>query len=113
MASPGAGANIIKTGLNIYLAGTGLQQFFILIFLWLMIEFNRRMVSWGAAGAAFNSVGKKSWKPLHFTLYGVLTCISIRIIYRIAEFAGGVTPSNPIPFHEVSICAMSLDVTRR
>lgn len=24
----------------------------------------------------------------------------MRIVYRIAEFAGGVTPSNPIPFHE-------------
>jgi hypothetical protein len=24
----------------------------------------------------------------------------VRIIYRIAEFAGGITPSNPVPFHE-------------
>jgi hypothetical protein len=26
--------------------------------------------------------------------------VQIRIAYRISEFAGGVTPSNPVPFHE-------------
>lgn len=110
MASPGASASTVKTGLNIYLAGTGIQQFFIFVFLWLMIEFHRRMASWGPQGAAYSTVNKKSWKPLHFALYGVLACISIRIIYRIAEFAGGITPSNPIPFHEVSVHVTSPNI---
>ncbi|KAI1864074.1 hypothetical protein JX265_007370 [Neoarthrinium moseri] len=100
MASPGADPNIVKTGLNVYLAGTSLQQFFIILFLWLMIEFHVRCNSWGVSGAAEQGPRKRSWKPLHFALYSVLTCISVRIIYRIAEFAGGITPSNPIPFHE-------------
>lgn len=103
MASPGASANIIKAGLNVYLAGMSFQQFFIVVFLWLMIEFHIRCNSWGAGGAAESGAGKRSWKPLHFALYGVLVCITIRIIYRIAEFAGGITPSNPVPFHEVSV----------
>ncbi|KAK6076447.1 RTA1 domain-containing protein [Seiridium cupressi] len=100
MASPGASANIIKTGLNVYLAGMSFQQFFIVVFLWLMIEFHIRCNSWGPGGAAEQGAGKRSWKPLHFALYGVLLCITIRIIYRISEFAGGITPSNPVPFHE-------------
>ncbi|KAI4595318.1 hypothetical protein KJ359_006992 [Pestalotiopsis sp. 9143b] len=100
MASPGAGADTIKTGLNVYLAGMGFQQFFILLFLWLMIEFHIRCNSWGPGGAASYGAGKRSWKPLHFALYGTLTAITVRIIYRIAEYAGGIKPSNPIPFHE-------------
>ncbi|XXH06050.1 hypothetical protein Hte_012495 [Hypoxylon texense] len=68
MASPGAGPNIIQISLDIYLAGMGLQQFFIVVFLVLMITFHR-------------------W-------------VETRIIYRIEEFAGGITPSNPVPFQE-------------
>ena len=30
----------------------------------------------------------------------------VRIIYRICEFAGGITPSNPIPFHEAYAYAL-------
>lgn len=26
--------------------------------------------------------------------------VQVRIIFRIAEFAGGITPDNPVPFHE-------------
>lgn len=29
-----------------------------------------------------------------------LTLPKVRIVFRIVEFAGGVTPSNPVPFHE-------------
>ncbi|SPQ23522.1 188dcaef-3bc2-413c-a467-a8a255d564fa [Thermothielavioides terrestris] len=54
MASPGASANIIQIGLNIFMGGMGLQLLFILV----------------------------------------------RIIFRMAEFARGITPDNPVPFHE-------------
>ena len=30
----------------------------------------------------------------------------VRIIFRMVEFAGGVTPSNPIPFHEAYTYAL-------
>ncbi len=110
MASPTAGADIIRTGLNIYLGGTALQQFFIVVFLGLMIAFQRRC----AQHERFD--GKRGWRPLLFALYGALGCITVsclgpvfgsfshslqvRVIFRIAEFAGGITPSNPVPFHE-------------
>jgi hypothetical protein len=77
MASPGADPNTIKIGLNIYLAGMSFQQFFIVIFLWLMIEFHLRCNSWGPGGAAAGGASKRSWKPLHFSLYAVLTCITV------------------------------------
>jgi len=33
-------------------------------------------------------------------IHAVADTPQIRILFRIAEFAGGVTPSNPVPFHE-------------
>ncbi|KAK4153966.1 RTA1 like protein-domain-containing protein [Chaetomidium leptoderma] len=98
MANPGSSADVIKIGLNIYLTGVGVQQFFIILFVGLMYAFQRRCTQ--ARGTGFGHDGKKSWRPLLFAQYGVLTCITVRIIFRIAEFAGGVTPSNPVPFHE-------------
>ena len=35
-----------------------------------------------------------------------LTPAKMRIFYRIAEFGGGITPSNPIPFHEAYAYAL-------
>jgi hypothetical protein len=75
MAGPGADPNTIKTGLDLYLAGVSLQQFFILVFLWLMIEFHVRCNSLGPELG--NAAGQRSWKPLHFALYGVLACITV------------------------------------
>ncbi len=117
MASPSSTAEIVKVGLNIYLSGMALQQFFILLFLGLMYAFQRRCNQVRSSG--YGRDGKRDWRPLLFSLYGVLACITVslgwfspqltaifltpnqvRIIFRIAEFAGGVTPSNPVPFHE-------------
>ncbi|KAI0383618.1 RTA1 like protein-domain-containing protein [Hypomontagnella monticulosa] len=100
MASPSASANIIQIGLNIYLAGMGLQQFFIILFLVLMIIFHRRIQATPPEHIMESAQRQKSWKPLLMVLYVVLVLITIRIIYRIAEFAGGITPSNPVPSHE-------------
>jgi len=104
MANPGSSADVIRIGLNIYLSGVGVQQFFILVFVGLMYAFQRRCNQ--ARGASFGHDGKRSWRPLLFSQYGVLACISVRIIFRIAEFAGGVTPSNPVPFHEAYTYAL-------
>lgn len=100
MASPGAGPNIIQIGLDIYLAGMSLQQFFILLFLVLMITFHRRANKNSPEDVLADGQKKRSWRPLQIMLYVVLALITIRIIYRIVEFAGGITPSNPVPFHE-------------
>ncbi|CAJ2509791.1 Uu.00g056910.m01.CDS01 [Anthostomella pinea] len=45
IVNTGAGADVIRIGLDVPLAGMGLQQLFIAIFLVLMITFHRRAVS--------------------------------------------------------------------
>ncbi|KAK6851906.1 hypothetical protein PG995_012031 [Apiospora arundinis] len=87
-------AVILCRGLKVYLVGMGIQQFFIVVFCMFMIRFNLRQRQ------GYGYAGKSDWRPLIYALYAALVCITIRIIYRIAEFAGGITPSNPIPFHE-------------
>lgn len=71
MASPDANATVVRIGLNIYLAGMGLQQLFIVLFLGLMAAFQKRCTRPGGAD------GKPSWRPLLFGLYGVLVCITV------------------------------------
>ncbi|KAI1334609.1 RTA1 like protein-domain-containing protein [Xylariaceae sp. FL0016] len=100
MASPGAGASIITIGVDIYLAGMGAQQFFIILFLCLMISFHKKAAPRHLDGVVPMESSNRRWARLLVALYIVLGLITIRIIYRIAEFAGGITPSNPVPFHE-------------
>ncbi|KAK4118554.1 hypothetical protein N657DRAFT_694374 [Parathielavia appendiculata] len=107
MANPNSGTEIIKIGLNIYLGGMGAQQFFILIFYGLMYAFWRRCTR--AEASSYGHNGKRSWRPLLYSQYGVLLCITVRIIFRLVEFAQGVDPEhNPIPFHEEYIYALDV-----
>jgi hypothetical protein len=78
MASPTSSDQIIKVGLNIYLSGMGAQQFFILIFLGLMYAFQKRCNQ--AQGSAFGHDGKRSWRPLLYSQYAVLVCITVSLI---------------------------------
>ncbi|KAM7196697.1 RTA1 like domain containing protein [Rhypophila sp. PSN 637] len=112
MASPGNDPEYIKRGLDIYTGGTALQQFFIFIFIGLMIVFQRRVSQVGNVGYTYanetGGVPKKSYRPLLFALYGTLLFITIRIMFRIVEFAKGFGPENPIPFNEVYIYALDV-----
>lgn len=76
MASPGAEPNIIKTGLNLYLAGMGIQMFFIVCFVGLMIVFHRAALQMEANGNTFNE-NKRSWKFLMYALYVALVAILV------------------------------------
>ncbi|KAI2469543.1 RTA1 like protein-domain-containing protein [Annulohypoxylon bovei var. microspora] len=100
MVSPSTSPDTVKIGLDIYLAGMGLQQLFIVLFLVLMIIFHRRAEANPPGDVSATGEKKPSWKPLLIVLYVVLVLITTRNMYRIAEFAGGITPSNPVPFHE-------------
>ncbi len=87
MASPGADPNTIKIGLNIYLAGLGFQEFFILCFLGLMVTFHRQSLvldaSAAGSGAGVDGYGaqpRRGWKGLLYTLYAVLSFISVRFL---------------------------------
>lgn len=98
MAGPGQDQDAMMKGVHIYMAGIGVQEFFIVLFLILAVQFHRRMHRLDAMGAL---VGPKThWKGLIYALYGSLLAITVRIIYRLVEFANGNDPSNPIPYHE-------------
>lgn len=77
MASPGASANIIKIGLNMYLVGMGLQQFFIVLFVGLMVVFQKDCTRVRASNYGKDMDGKRSWRPLLFALYGTLVAITV------------------------------------
>ncbi|CAK7226437.1 hypothetical protein SCUCBS95973_006199 [Sporothrix curviconia] len=107
MVVPGASANTVKIGIDVYMAGLGLQEFFILVFLSLMVIFHRDCLALERNGSLTRAPGfLRGWRGMLYTLYVVLGLISFRLFYRIAEFAGGIKISNPVPFHEVYGYAM-------
>ncbi|CAK7200923.1 hypothetical protein SEUCBS139899_003623 [Sporothrix eucalyptigena] len=107
MVTPGSSASVQKTGIDIYMAGLGCQELFILIFLTLMIIFHRDCLALERNGFMTRTPGfLHGWRGMVYTLYVVLGLISFRLFYRIAEFGGGVTLSNPVPFHEAYAYAM-------
>ncbi|KAI9773238.1 MAG: hypothetical protein M1839_002200 [Geoglossum umbratile] len=97
MISPGASSQTIMNGIHVYMGGIGLQELFILAFLSLVAVFHRRMRALAREGEV---VIKEGWKRLTWTLYVVLGLITVRIVYRLTEYASGIKPSNPIPYHE-------------
>ena len=99
MAGPGASAESQKKGLNIYMGGIGMQEGFIVLFLGLVIKFHRDQLQAERVGrlTADKTAG---WKWLICALYACLLTITIRIIYRLAEFSGGLGASNPLPSNE-------------
>jgi hypothetical protein len=99
MAGPGSSADAQKKGLNIYMGGIGLQEGFIVLFLGLVIKFHRDQLQAERVGRlAANKNG--GWKWLIWALYGCLLAITIRIIYRLAEFSAGLGANNPLPSNE-------------
>lgn len=74
MASPTASETIIKTGINIYMSGMGVQEFFILFFTVLMVRFQLRATELEQAEGITRP---RPWRGLTYTLYGVLTAITV------------------------------------
>jgi hypothetical protein len=99
MAGPGASAESQKKGLNLYMGGIGMQEGFIVLFLGLVIKFHRDQLQAHRVGrlTADKATG---WRWLIWALYSCLLAITIRIIYRLAEFSAGLGPSNPLPSNE-------------
>ena len=98
MASPSNSPEAQKKGLNIYMGGIGMQEGFIVLFLGLIIFFHRDMLHADKTGVLAGD--KARWRPMLYTLYGSLIAITVRIIFRLAEFSGGFKLSNPLPHHE-------------
>ncbi|RDL40271.1 Uncharacterized protein BP5553_00250 [Venustampulla echinocandica] len=73
--------NTKKMGLHIYTGGLVLQEAFILFFLYLVVTFQRRLKKEATLEE------RRDAKRLLLFLYITLTLISLRVIYRILEFA--------------------------
>lgn len=97
-ASPGQSPEEAMKGIHIYMAGIGIQQFFIICFLVLAIQFHRQMLQLDRVSKIF--ADKLRWRYLLYALYGSLLFITVRIIYHLVEFSAGQTTANPIPYHE-------------
>ncbi|OCK80373.1 RTA1-domain-containing protein [Lepidopterella palustris CBS 459.81] len=103
MLSPGASAHSQSIGKNVYMTGVGVQELFICLFTALIIRFHYEMLQLEKSTSILRN---PKWKWLAYTLYMTLALITTRIIYRLAEFSGGIGTSNPLPYHEVYALAL-------
>ncbi|KAH7350467.1 RTA1 like protein-domain-containing protein [Pyrenochaeta sp. MPI-SDFR-AT-0127] len=103
MLSPEYEPNITDIGKTIYMSGLALQQFFILLFLALIVRFHLDALNLDGQGLLCSQTGNgnKRWRYLTYTLYTVLVLITMRIIFRVVEFSGGMDPKvNQLPYKE-------------
>jgi hypothetical protein len=100
MAGPGQSPEAVMKGIHIYMGGIGLQEFFIVVFFGLAIKFHIEMLKLERTGV-LQGKPKAKWRWMIFALYGSLIAITVRIIFRLAEFSAGKDMSNPLPYHEV------------
>ncbi|KAF2830650.1 hypothetical protein CC86DRAFT_391517 [Ophiobolus disseminans] len=100
MLSPDNDAKTNDLGKKIYMSGVGVQEFFILVFLALIVKFHLDALRLERQGLLRTTTGKL-WKWLTYALYAVLALITMRIVFRLAEFSGGMDPEkNKLPFKE-------------
>ncbi|KAM3066161.1 hypothetical protein ACMFMG_010498 [Clarireedia jacksonii] len=105
LIQPGTDQKTLLLGIHIYMGGIGLQEFCILIFTAIAVRFfivmQTREKSIGVESNQILDQRHRHWRPLLYVMFASLVLITIRIIYRLVEYQGGLTPSeNPIPFHE-------------
>lgn len=92
LAGPTSPAEERMRAIHIYMGGIGLQQFFIVLFLFLAVKFHVTMSGRKTAAAA----GQTEWKPLLYVLYLSLAMITVRIIFRLIEFSRDDDPDSPL-----------------
>ncbi|KAK9318815.1 RTA1 like protein-domain-containing protein [Lipomyces orientalis] len=99
-----ASSSTIMLGVHIYMGGIGLQEFFILVFTGLTVHLHRQMLSMEHSGnldpEKLNRCSMP-WPWLRYAIYTTLGMITIRIIFRLCQYARGTDPSNPVLTHEV------------
>jgi len=97
MISPGS--SMVMTGIHIYMGGIGFQQACILGFMAVAIRFHTTMLQQERLRALVDI--SSNWRPLLYVIYVSLGLITMRIIFRLVEYAGGLDATkNPIPYHE-------------
>ncbi|KAF8962444.1 RTA1 like protein-domain-containing protein [Flammula alnicola] len=96
---PSESQSAINLGLHIYMGGIGLQQLAILVFSSLAVRLHLHLVQLERNGALAEAGRERGWRRLLYTLYASLTCITIRIIFRLIEYSPAGNGSS-IPGHE-------------
>lgn len=74
MLSGNPPVSTMKIGMDIYRAGIGLQEFFILTFFFVTTKFHREMLSRDRSGLVDRSI---KWRALTWAIYAVLTLITV------------------------------------
>ncbi|KAH6995832.1 RTA1 like protein-domain-containing protein [Ilyonectria sp. MPI-CAGE-AT-0026] len=106
MAGPGSPPDLQLHAVHIYMGGIALQEFFILIFVGLCFAFQRSMSRVDGSSKESASIFGSPWGTLLCTLYFSLAMITIRIIYRLVEFSGGLGQDNALTTHEAYFYAL-------
>ncbi|KAF5589150.1 RTA1-like protein [Fusarium pseudocircinatum] len=102
MSGPGSPPDEQMKAVHIYMGGIGLQEFFIVIFVILCFLFQKKMHTIERQhNKGIKAFITSDWGMLLCTLYFSLTMISVRIIYRLIEFSGGMGQDNALVTHEV------------
>jgi hypothetical protein len=110
LIQPGQDPKTLMMGIHIYMGGIGFQEACILLFAAIVVRFFFTMKNQERSNITGDQVldGRPSnWKPLLFTLFTSLVLITVRIIFRMVEFAAGDDPEkNRIPYTEAYLFAL-------
>ena len=100
----------VRSHRKTYIGGIGMQKGFIALFLSLVIKFHRDQLQAQRVGR-LSADKTTSWRWLMWRLYACLLAITIRIIYRLAEFSAGLGLSNPLPRNEPLLYVLESTLT--
>ncbi|KAL8658486.1 MAG: hypothetical protein Q9202_007549 [Teloschistes flavicans] len=81
----------VLLGLHIYMGGVGFQEFFVLVFCYIAFRFSQQL-------KRENPTRLSQAQLLLYAQYAVLVLITVRIVFRLIEYASGLDSS--IPNHE-------------
>ncbi|CRG88169.1 hypothetical protein PISL3812_05196 [Talaromyces islandicus] len=98
-----ASSSTIMIGVHIYMGGIGVQELFILIFTFLFVKLHRQMLHrerLGTLDMEKANRGPLNWRWVFYGTYVSLGMITIRIIFRLGQYAQGTNPNNPVLTHE-------------
>ncbi|KAF4630345.1 hypothetical protein G7Y89_g7791 [Cudoniella acicularis] len=103
LIQPQNDASTVLTGIHVYMGGIAFQETCILVFTSIAIKFMLMMQAREKTSAGNQILDSRptKWRLLLYVLFASLVLITIRIIYRLVEWTGGMDPTkNPIPFSE-------------
>jgi len=85
MAGKNSPQEQIDNGLHLYMAGIGLQEFFIVIFVGFSIKFHQLLLRMELNGQ-LHLIGKGNWRRLLYTVYASLLLITVCYSHLLLAF---------------------------